>query len=87
LIEGDVMGLASSAIRGCIVAPPGKKLVVGDLSNIEGRKAAWLAGEEWKLAAFRDFDAGRGEDLYKVAYAARSMSTRGRDEGSARWAR
>lgn len=69
LIEGDVMGLASSAIRGCIVAPPGRKLVVGDLSNIEGRKAAWLAGEEWKLTAFRDFDAGRGTDTYKLAYA------------------
>jgi DNA polymerase len=68
LIVGDVMKLASSAIRGCIVAPPGKKLVIGDLANIEGRKAAWLAGEEWKLQAFRDFDAGKGEDLYKVAY-------------------
>lgn len=68
LIDGDVMKLASSAIRGCIVAPPGKKLVPCDLANIEGRMAAWLAGEDWKLQAFRDYDAGRGEDLYKVAY-------------------
>lgn len=68
LITGDVMKLASSAIRGAIVSSPGKKLVVGDLSNIEGRAGAWLAGEEWKLQAFRDFDAGKGEDLYKVSY-------------------
>lgn len=68
LLFDDVMWLTSSAIRGAIVAPPGRKLVVADLSNIEGRDQAWLADESWKLRAFREFDAGIGPDLYKMSY-------------------
>lgn len=56
LLFDNVMALASSAIRGSIIAPPGKVMPVADLSNIEGRAQAWLAGEEWKLQAFRDYD-------------------------------
>jgi DNA polymerase len=69
LITGNVMELVSNTIRGCIVAPSGKRLVVSDLSNIEGRAAAWLAGEDWKLDAFRAFDRGDGPDLYILAFA------------------
>lgn len=80
LTTDNVMDLVSSAIRSCIVSPPGKKLVVADLSNIEGRVQSWLANEEWKLKAFYAFDTitgvdakGKpirlGPDLYKLAYA------------------
>lgn len=65
----DVMGLAASCLRGIMIAAKGRKLSVADLANIEGRDAAWIAGEDWKLAAFAAFDRKEGPDLYKVSYA------------------
>jgi DNA polymerase len=62
------MELLSDAIRGCIVATEGMQLAVADYANIEGRVAAWVAGEDWKLKAFEEYDAGTGPDLYCVAY-------------------
>jgi len=69
LLFDNVAELCSSAVRGALIAAPGCKLVVSDLSNIEGRVLAWLAGEDWKTEAFKQFDAGVGHDLYKLAYA------------------
>ncbi|XWN29914.1 MAG: hypothetical protein ROR55_20805 [Devosia sp.] len=66
LLFEDQMLFASAALRGVIVAPPSRKLVVADLSNIEGRANAWLAGETWKLKAFEAFDRGEGPDLYNI---------------------
>lgn len=78
LLYDDVVDRCSFAIRGCLVAEPGNKLVISDLSNIEGRVLAWLAGEEWKLEAFRAFDRGEGHDLYKIT-AGRVLGKRPED--------
>ncbi len=64
LLAGSVNEAASNVIRGLIVAEPGSTLFVGDYSSIEGRVNAWLAGEMWKIKAFRE-----GKDLYKLIYA------------------
>jgi DNA polymerase len=69
LITDNVMELTSNTMRSVIIPPPGYKIVVSDLANIEGRVAAWVAGETWKLQAFRDYDAGTGPDLYVKAYS------------------
>ena len=69
LITDNVMELTSNTMRSVIIAPPGQKIVVADLANIEGRVAAWVAGEAWKLQAFKDYDKGTGPDLYIKAYS------------------
>ncbi len=53
------MGALSDALRGMIVAAPGKVLVSADFSAIEARVLFWLAGDEGGLATYR-----RGESPY-----------------------
>lgn len=60
LLYDDHSKLLASLLRSTIVAPPGKQLVVADLSSIESVVLAWCAGSEYLLNLFRE-----GRDPYK----------------------
>lgn len=64
---GAPMNVIADCLRGLIIPGEGNDFVAGDWSNVEGRGIAWLAGEEWKLDAFRAYDAGTGPDIYLIA--------------------
>lgn len=69
VLVGPPMAMLSKALRGMLIADEGKMLYGADLSNIEGRIAAWLTGEQWKLDAFLAYDMKVGPDLYVLSYA------------------
>ncbi|QBQ80490.1 putative DNA polymerase [Escherichia phage vB_EcoS_PTXU06] len=55
----DISKLTASTVRGCIIPAKGKKFVVADYSNVEGRGLAWIAGEKTALMVFKS-----GRDIY-----------------------
>lgn len=58
-MRGDVMDFLSGALRGLVVAPPGRNLMVADYSAIEARCVLWLAEAMEALDVFRT-----GGDIY-----------------------
>lgn len=69
MVYGSPLYAVSDMLRSCFSASPGCRLIAADFSSIEGRVTAWLAGEEWKLEAFRANDRGEGAGAYELAAA------------------
>lgn len=64
---GDTLKLLSQSLRGTIIAPPGKKLLVSDFAQIEVRVLFWMAGEDEALEMLRtgkDIYCDVGSDIY-----------------------
>ena len=66
---GRPLHLLSDSIRAFLWAAPGYEFICADYGSIEGRMSAWFAKEEWKLKAFRDYDAGNGFGMYELTAA------------------
>ena len=58
-IYGDTPDILSQLIRTMLIPKPGHIFIVADFSAIEARVLAWLAGEKWRIKAFK-----KGEDIY-----------------------
>lgn len=56
---GDALLCISGVVRSLLVAAPGHRLICSDYSSIEAVVSAVLAGEEWRVEAFR-----KKEDIY-----------------------
>jgi DNA polymerase family A/CHC2 zinc finger/Toprim domain len=68
---GNPLEVASELSRAALCAKPGHVLVCADFGAIESRVLAWLAGETWKLDAYRQYDATGNTSLepYRVIAA------------------
>jgi Toprim domain/CHC2 zinc finger len=73
---GAPLTIAGDIQRSVICAAPGHKLIAGDFSAIESRVLAWLAGEDWKLANYREYDTTSRPELEPYCATATRMLKR-----------
>jgi CHC2 zinc finger len=68
---GNPLAVAAELSRAAFRAKPGHRLICVDLGAIESRVLAWEAGEQWKLDAYRQYDATGDKTLepYRVIAA------------------
>lgn len=58
-IYGNTPDILSQLIRTMLIPKEDCEFIVADFSAIEARVLAWLAGEQWRMDAFK-----RGDDIY-----------------------
>ena len=58
-IYGNTPDILSQLIRTMLIPKPGCEFIIADFSAIEARVLAWLAGEQWRIDAFKC-----GDDIY-----------------------
>ncbi len=58
-LYGNTPDILSQLIRTMLIPKEGCEFIVADFSAIEARVLAWLAGEQWRLDAFKE-----GKDIY-----------------------
>jgi DNA polymerase len=65
---GNPLEVTAQLSRGALCAKPGHVLICADFGAIESRVLAWLAGEEWKLNAYKHFDdtGDKTHEAYRV---------------------
>ena len=88
---GNPLQVVSAISRAVLCAAPGQHFVCADFAAIESRVLAWLAGETWKLDAYRQFDrtGNKSIEVYRIVAARmlnksiEAISTADRQKGKA----
>ena len=70
---GNPLGLLGDLCRASLCAGGGMELKSGDFSAVESVVLAWLAGEQWKLEAYRTFQNTGDTTLEPYRVIARKM--------------
>jgi DNA polymerase len=76
------LAIIGDITRALVVAAPGHRLFIADLSGVESRGLAWLCNEQGKLAEWREFDRNKEPKLEPYyLFGARDL---GLDDSTAR---